>query len=242
MKILVLAAGEGSRFANSDWRHWKKPVIPLKGKTIIKRTTDSIPIQEPYFNWYFAVQTKHDLEKNLKEIYSEDINLIEFNNLTRGNLETAYNSCMSRFNKDESLLILDSDNVYDGFGLIEKFESIEVGAAVCWFEPIDYSSKWGFAFSENGKLWRVSEKDPEALKYDGKPMVGTFFFSSVGLFESLAAKVLSLGFKEKNEFFMTQAIREALIQRIPVFSYEVKDPIPLGTPEDVEKFLKSDLP
>lgn len=241
MKILVLAAGAGSRF--HGYSDIPKPLIKVKGKEIIKRTTDSIKNIENYQNWFFAIQEKHKLTNKIRKLYPNSSNII-FENLTRGNLETAYECCQFDIfeDKSESLLILDSDNAYDGSGLIEKFETIDHGAAICYFQPIDDSAKWAFAFSENGKLWRISEKDPEALKYNGKPMVGTFFFSSVGLFESLAAKVLDSHFKVKGEFFMSQAVREALIQQIPVYSFEVKNPIPLGTPEDVEKFLKSNLP
>lgn len=239
MKILVLAAGAGSRF--KDYSEIPKPLIKIKGKEIIKRTTDSISRPNTYKDWTFAIQDRHNLDTVLQKLYPGSLNTI-FTRLTRGNLETAYECCQYLDDKNEKLLILDSDNAYDGSGLIEKFEKIENGAAICYFEPIDDSAKWCFCFNEEGRVWRVAEKNPEALQYGGKPMVGTFFFSSVGLFEKLAAKVLNNNFKERGEFFMSQAIREALIEQIPVYSFKVKNPIPLGTPEDVEKFLKSDLP
>jgi choline kinase len=234
MKILVLAAGKGSRF--KGYSTIPKPFIKVNGKEIIKRTTDSLSIKEPYRNWNFAVQAKHRLRNRLKKLYSKDVSIIDFDFLTRGNLETAYESSLDFFDdKTENLLILDSDNAYDGFGLIEKFNKIKNGAAICYFQPIDNSPKWGFAFQDKENLYDIREKDPNALRDGGKPMIGTFFFSSIELFESLANKVLENHNTVRNEYYMTQSIKEALIQKISVKSFEVKNVIPLGTPEDVEK-------
>ena len=40
---------------------------------------------------------------------------------------------------------------------------------------------------------------------------------------------------------MSQAIQSILNDRIPVFSKHVKDPVPLGTPDDVKKFEDDNL-
>ena len=240
MVTLVLAAGDGARFKN--YSNIPKPFITVNGKEIIKRTTDSIHKNNSnYDNWFFSIRTSHNIESKLKSIYSNDINVINFDYLTRGNLETAYISTSKISDKSQKLLILDSDNEYDGSGLLEKFSSINIGIGICHFDPLDDSYKWGFSFSDQrGNVSEIREKDPAALNDGGKPMIGTFFFSSIELFELLAKNVLKNQAPEKNEYYMTQCIKQALKDGVSVISYKVENVIPLGTPEDVDNFIFRD--
>lgn len=241
MNIIVLAAGDCKRF--NGFEHSYKPLIDVNGIAVIKRTTDSLGFKGfKKDNCCFAIRCKHNSRYNvvdkIHEIYkNENLFFNHFEKLTKGNLITAYETSNCNFldDLDKPLLILDSDNAYNGNGILKKFKQIKFGCGICHFDPIDDSDKWGFAFQNNSKLFDIREKDPTALKDGGKPMVGVFYFSSGELFRSLASLVILKNKMERGEFYMTQSIKAALNLDIPVFSYKVTNPIPLGTPEDIIK-------
>lgn len=245
MKILILAAGDATRFANSQYKEIK-PLVEIKGKRIVKWTTDSLPFTEKS-SLYFAIRSDQDkvfhIKQKLKNTYNgQDINFFEFNSLTRGNLETCFFSVNNFEDENEELLVLDSDNKYNGCEFKEFLNKIKEKhkefATICYFNPFNRDAKWCFAFPSGDRIIKLSEKDSLSLDFGGYPMVGTFYFSSIKLFRNSANFILSDGNKVKNEFFMSQSIDYLINNDVPVFGLKVDNVSPLGTPSDVEIFEK----
>ena len=244
VKTVILMAGDAKRFNNTEFTEIK-PLIKVNGKEIVKWTTDSIP---NLTSLTFAVRTEHNVKDRLKNIYGPDVKFVEFEKITRGNLETAYLSCNGDKNQFNDILFLDSDNKYDGKELLRfidkiKEETDEHFAVICYFEPLDNSSKWCFAhpdkdgrFCEKNRIVDIAEKDPLALEVGGKPMVGVFYFSSIEFFLRIAEEEL---ITNQSEYYMSGAIRQCLQQRIQVYGLKVNGVVPLGTPEDARKFQSS---
>ncbi len=244
-------AGDATRFLESDYKEFK-PLIYVKGKRIVKWTTDSLPfIDNTDIDLYFAIRKDHDekfeVKRKIRETYSQDVNFFEFECLTRGNLETNYFAALNFEDDDEGILILDSDNKYDGSGFAEfvngcgssisapDFISKEF-AVVCHFDPIDDSNKWCFAFTNGIRITKLAEKDSDAVSFQGKCLVGVFYFSTIKLFKDAARSIFARDEKVKNEFYMSQSIEELIKNNVPVFGLKVDGVEGLGTPEDVRKF------
>lgn len=262
--VLVLCAGKGQRFKDAGYDE-PKPLIDVGGTPMVKRTTDSIRRPTSSDNLAFAVLTddivNHHIDDRLKEIYSPDIQIVKFTEITRGNLETAYQSVdrlitNGQWRKDEPLLILDSDNIYDG-SYFWKFlddmgrsstvirghggaEPASFGA-ICYFEPIDNNTHWCFVQIKGVEVFNILEKHPFALEVGGKPIVGTFAFTSADLFMDVASDVISTNIRSKGEFYMSQAMDALLESGITVYGCKVEGVKPLGTPEDLKKFLRAPL-
>ena len=141
---------------------------------------------------YFAIQRKHDEEYDISNVlhtvYGSDINIISFEKLTDGNLRTAYISCIPMEDKIP-LVVLDGDNKYDDNDIMEhmfNLRLIDDSMMITCFDPIDDSTKWAFAITENGVVKEIREKDPIALTNGGLPMIGTFFFQSTIQFKRYA--------------------------------------------------------
>lgn len=245
-------AGDGKRFSDKGYTT-PKPLIEVKGRTILEWTTNSLPFIEhnrqrelfgcPY-HITFAIRSSHDvnqgLTNKLKAIYGSETKIISFDKLTRGNLDTAYLTiAQANYNPEEELLVLDADNKFDGSYFLNFIDSLPFDSdhgALCCFEPIDDSLKWCFAqLGDYGNVKKLAEK--EKIK-NGKPMVGVFYYSSHELFVETAEKILGAGNKVKNEFYMSQTFQYFLDNDIPLFGYKTKTVDPLGTPEDLERFLK----
>jgi len=250
MNILVTMAGDGKRFQNTKYENTIKPLIKIKDKTILEWTTDSLPFLKTSLenDLCFAIRTEHDKNHNLteflKKTYGTQIKIVYFDNLTRGNLETAFLSVKKIFNNsDRELLILDADNFYNGKNflnyrnsLIEKEKNNNFGI-ICTFKPKDKDPKWCFAKinKKNNKVVSLHEKE---FVENSKPMVGVFYFSKTSLFLDIAEKILANNIKIKNEFYMSQSIENMLKNNIIVYNLEVQDVCPLGTPEDLEEYSK----
>jgi len=260
MKILVPMAGEAMRFIQKGI-HTPKPMFQIDGLSILERTTRSIPFIQHYgettpngvpsSNLYFAVRQEHEekfaITKFLREIYGTEITVVYISQTTRGNLETAFilSHAIPIGELHESVLIMDCDNQYNNNNLIETLEvtsRISNSQVVCCFTPIDNSSKWSFVISNDGKLVDVVEKDPTALQRGGMPIIGTFWFSSGGLFYEHANTIIHsgerVGAPDKEEFYMSQAFLRAVRRGYHVITHEVKDVVPLGTPEDVDRYTQ----
>jgi len=246
MNIVILMAGEGSRFKDVGYP-LPKPLIEVGDKHILEWTTRSLPFISHYdekptknVKLYFAIRTEHEkqfqMSAHLKRIYGEKIKIKLFDELTRGNLETAFLTCQDIDNDDETL-ILDSDNHYDGSRLLDFLQMFKGRfpdfASICYFEPIDQSSKWCFAMLKGNGVEDLREKDEQALSMGGKPMVGVFYYNSKNLFMDVAKFILAQKEEVKGEFYMSQTMKYLVDNGIPVFGLKVGNVKPLGTPQDI---------
>ncbi len=254
MNVLILMAGEGKRFSDVGIKT-SKPIIEVNGKPILEWTTRSLPFiqhngepTDPVVesnNLYFAIRQEH--EDNgvcdfLKRLYGDDINFIVFQKTTRGNMETAY-ICTLSMADDAPLLILDADNKYDDDDLLTTLveaSEFENSMVVTYFDPIDTDPKWAFVFTDGAIVTEIVEKDSKALERGGCPLVGTFWFSSTSLFQRYADALIQnnvrSGVIERPEFYVSQVPSTHVKNGGVVFAHKVSNVVPLGTPEDVEKF------
>lgn len=259
MNILILMAGEGKRFSDVGVA-MPKPLVEVNGKTILEWTTRSIPFIKHYGEegdhfpsnqLYFAVRESHEQEYNLtnrlKLMYGDDINLIYFKKSTRGNLETAY-ICAALMEDDEALLVLDSDNKYTDNEMLTTFTEaldFEHSMVVNYFDPIDDDTKWAFAYTDGAVVKKIVEKDPNGIKNGGSPLIGNFWFSTVKIFLRWAQYIITeglvTGIPGKEEFYISQIPAIHAANKGAVFAHKVSEVVPLGTPEDVEKFRNANM-
>src|SRR5665213_1925731 len=114
-------AGDAKRFQDTEFSPYK-PFIEVNGKTILDWTLFSIPNIRAH-DICFAIREDHDklydVKKQLKGTYP-DCHVVKFFQPTRGNLETAMLSVMQWIpdNTQEPLLIMDSDNFFNGMHLL----------------------------------------------------------------------------------------------------------------------------
>lgn len=251
LNVVVLAAGEGKRFKEAGYKVIPKPFIWVLGQRIIERTTRSLPFIQHYderplididYTLTFAIRTEHEqYVEVLEEIYGKHVRIIRFSQTTRGNLETARETTkwLSYKSHHDPLLILDADNQYDGTDFLWFVNHVKspLFGAICYFEPLDDSAKWCFAFTgANNKIVQLAEKSPYALQTGGKPMVGVFYFSQTDLFENVADEILNES--RDGEYYMSLSVQRLLTMGIDVYGMKVENVFPIGTPEDMENMLK----
>lgn len=247
MSVIVLAAGEGKRFVDAGYTT-PKPFIDINGKTIIEWTLSSIP----NLSKVDMIAIRNQDYDYSPRCYHLSKLIVTLEKLTRGNLETAlitYNELnYHNFEADKPLLILDSDNYYNGSEFLEycemcsyictRYSKTKEFAVCCYFDRLDDSNKW--AFIKTSLMQNVTQmvEKPDIVESDMFPLVGTFYFSSGRLFHEVAKKIIEDDIMTRGEFYMTQALKRLLEEGVPVYAHKVGNVVPLGTPEDLANAMK----
>jgi NDP-sugar pyrophosphorylase family protein len=250
---MILMAGKGNRFTEKGYCV-PKPMVMVNGKTILQWTTESCPFikhnvkeQDKTINLCFAVLKEHledGVGEFLKSIYGENITIIPFDQVTRGNLETARIACDKIKFSNSPILFLDSDNKYDHSGMDTFFSSLPSDLstmAICCFDDENKKlpNKWCNARIKNNLAIELREKDDNWINYPA--LIGTFYFSRVDQFKNYADFIMDnlapIGPENKEEYYMSMLPKHHAKIGQPVHVHMVNSVVPLGTPEDVNIFM-----
>lgn len=239
MHVILLMAGEGQRFKDAGYTI-PKPFIPIKNKMIVEWTLSSIPNVIKNNQVHIAIQKKDFTKsraKRLRELCGKDTKFHIFSGLTRGNLDTAYQVTRNiKCDQNESILILDSDNYYNGEEVEKFLANPEGNAAVFYFQNGGPIPKWCYIKQEKGWVTQVGEKDPELLKNGGVPLIGTFWFKNKFTFCSFAHNCLENPIN--GEYYLSAIIKDLCeLEDSKVRAISIKWVKPLGTPEDLDTFV-----
>lgn len=240
INVIILAAGSGSRF--SGYTNVSKPFIKVKGMTILEHCTTSIPFilhdfgsQRSDVNLIFAMHVRDQQHSPfIFKKYGKDCKIVWFEETTRGNLETAL-IASGWIDNDGPLAIFDCDNKFHCKDL-EHIVNTCFQSVCGYFHDDPTDDKWANAIlkTENGvhRLVEVQEKNINYAKYPR--LIGIFTFAHVSYFTNMAKQLIKENKTSGNgEFYMTQSlVKNGFFNEITHF-------IPLGTPEDVQKFEAS---
>ena len=266
MKIIIPMAGLGTRFqkvADHNPEYAKpKPFILVKGHPMVKWATASLP-----FNNYKNKNTekkfdskdkifiilkehddKHNIEVGLKKIYSNQIKIIKLPKVTRGAAETAYQA-KEFIDPDEELIITDSDHHFDG----EYFETVIRNKAsnIAGIIPVfrarnDGIPKWSYSLiDDDNMIIKTAEKDRELMEAGAYANIGSYYFSKAKYFFELAEEIIRenrlSGAPEKAEFYIAPLYQTMIERNMKVKAAVIPQVWGLGTPEDLEYFLKQNI-
>ncbi len=267
MKIVIPMAGLGTRFAkvqdqNPEYKK-PKPFINVKGYPMVRWATGSLlflehpgqnlsgPLRVPMENLIFIILKQHDLEfqieKQLKQIYSDKINIVKLEAVTRGAAETAY-MAKEFLDPEEDVLFSDSDHYFDGKILEEiilKKGAKTAGVIPVFVPPNDGIARWSYSLTQAGtnNIIQVAEKDPELMNKGAYANIGAYYFSKAKYFlqevEEVMEKNEVSGPSGKGEFYIAPLYQRLLNKGMELEAAVLPEVWGLGTPEDLEYFLKN---
>jgi NDP-sugar pyrophosphorylase family protein len=265
MKIIFPMAGLGSRFAkvadkNSEYLK-PKPFINVKGFPMIRWATGSLPFFEhagqkvtgnlrvtPKDVAFIILKEHNDayqMEKQLKEIYSDDITVIVIDKLTRGASETVLKA-KDFINPEEDLLLSDTDHFFDGRGfadLIANKDADTAGIIPVFRARNDGIPKWSYTLTkpDRNHISQVAEKSRELMEKGAYANIGAYYFSKGKYFIAEAEKAIErnerAGDPVKGEFYIAPLYQKLLDQGMKLQAAVIPEMWGLGTPEDLEFFL-----
>ena len=234
LNILIPMAGAGSRFANAGYT-FPKPLIDVNGKPMIQLVVDNLGLEGTY---HFIVQKSHRQQYNLDNmlnLISPGCRVIEVDGVTEG---AACTSLLAKefIDNDNPLFFANSDQFADWnpIEFMYKMQETDCDGGIVTFDSTH--PKWSFAsIDDNGIVMEVAEKNPISKH----ATVGFYYWKKGSDFVKYAEQMIEKDIRVNNEFYVCPVFNEAIKDRKKIRTYDISEMWGLGTPEDLEYFLKN---
>jgi HAD superfamily hydrolase (TIGR01509 family) len=231
--ILIPMAGAGSRFKQAGYK-LPKPLIDINGKPMIQWVVENLNIDG---NYVFVIQKEHLEKYNLGTILSliaPGCKIVQADGLTEG---AACTTLLAKefINNDDHLLIANSDQFveWDSNDFMYHMLANELDGGILSFRDSD--PKWSFVKLDNlGFVTEVAEKKP----ISDIATVGIYYFNRGKEYVVFAEQMISKNIRVNNEFYVCPIYNELIRAGKKIKTHDCKTMWGLGTPEDLEIFLK----
>jgi dTDP-glucose pyrophosphorylase len=235
MKIVMPIAGRGSRFKEKGYK-LPKPLIIIRGKPMIRWATDSIPFIN-YKDLIFIVLKEqidqHKIDVELRKLFGNKINIVVSDKVTEG-AACSVLLAKSLIDNDEELIIYNADQYFKSD--IEKAikgRDKDVKGIIPVFHSTN--TRWSYAKAdENGNVVETAEKVPISTN----ATVGLYYFAHGRDFVWAAEQMIKKDIRRGNEFFVCPTYNQLIERGDRIILLQTDAMWGLGTPEDVEYFIK----
>ena len=234
LNVLIPMAGAGSRFAAAGYT-FPKPLIQVHDKPMIQLVTENLGLDA---NFIYVVQKDHREKYNLDtmlNLISPGCKIIEVDGMTEGAACTAL-LAKEFIDNDNPLFFANSDQYVDWNTVEFMYEMQERNAdgGIVTFKATH--PKWSFAkVDNNGLVTEVAEKNP----ISDNATVGYYYWKHGSDFVKYAEQMIEKNIRVNNEFYVCPVFNEAIDDGKQIRTHEAKGMWGLGTPEDLEYYLKN---
>ena len=234
MNIIIPMAGAGSRFVKVGQK-LPKPLIPVLNKTLIEHSVSSFDVKGRFIfitRDFDDPKDNESLSKLLKDLRPESVE-IRLSRMTGGATETVL-AAKEYINSSDPLIVYNCDQLinWDASDFLSFVEKKDPDAALVLFNSRD--PKNSFAEIENGKITKLVEK--KAIS--NHALIGFHYWKHGSDFVS-SAEMLLEKFRQdgKPECYISETFN--YLNSKEILPYHIADNIyvPLGTPEDVAKYV-----
>jgi len=234
LNVLIPMAGRGSRFAAAGFT-FPKPLIDVLGKPMIQLVVENVGIKA---NYTFLAQEEH-IEKyslpSLLNLIAPGSFVVPVNGITDG---AACTALLARdiIDNDQPLLILNSDQFleWDPIQSLYQLQNSDADGAIFTF----YSThpKWSYVKRESGttNIVEVAEKKP--ISHDAT--CGVYWWRHGSDFVKYVDQMIATDDRTLGEFYICPAYNYAINEGKKISAIPVRAMHGLGTPEDLQLFLK----
>jgi dTDP-glucose pyrophosphorylase len=226
-------AGAGSRFRDAGYT-FPKPLIEVRGKPMIQVVVENINIDA---NYIFIVQ-KNEREKynldTLLNLIAPNCTIVEVDGITEGAACTALLS-KEFINNDNPLFFANSDQFveWSSSEFLYNMQESDVDGGIVSFRSTH--PKWSFAkVDENGFVTEVAEKNP----ISDIATVGFYYWKHGSDFVRYAEEMIQKNIRVNNEFYVCPVFNQAIEDSKKIKTFDIDNMWGLGTPEDLNYFLK----
>lgn len=238
INIVIPMAGEGSRFSQAGYKK-PKPFIDVNGIPMIERVINNLKSKNCRF--ILIARKEHlDQEKELvKELEKKHNALfIPISKLTEG---TACTVLYARkyINNASPLLIANSDQIVDINiqDFINDCHNRSLDGSILTFIDKEKNPKWSFAKIDNNDL--VTEvKEKEVISQYAT--VGIYLYMKGKDYVDATIDMIIENERVNNEFYTCPTYNYAINEnkKIGIYNIDFKSMHGIGTPNDLENYLK----
>ena len=233
MKVLIPMAGAGSRFEKAGYT-FPKPLIDVEGKPMIQAVVDNLNIEAQHV---FIVQKSHyekySLQQTLSQI-SPNCEIVQVDGVTEG---AACTTLLAKqyIDNDEPLVIANSDQYveWDSNEFMYSMVADSVDGGILSFKSTH--PKWSYAkLGDDGFVCEVAEKKP----ISDIATVGIYYWKKGSDYVRYAEDMIEKNIRVNNEFYVCPVFNQAIEDNKKVKIFNVEKMWGIGTPEDLQIFLK----
>jgi len=234
LNILIPMAGLGSRFQQAGYT-FPKPLIEINGKPMIQVIVDNLGFVA---NYTYVVQQDHYTKYNLQyllNLITPNCNIIKVNSVTEGAACTTL-LAEKYIDNNNPLIISNSDQYIEWQPMDFYYKMIETKAdgGILTFKSMH--PKWSFVkLDENENVIEIAEKKT----ISDIATVGIYYWSKGSDYVKYAKQMIEKNIKTNNEFYVAPVFNEAILDKKKIKIFDVNKMWGLGTPEDLNLFLKN---
>ena len=233
MNVLIPMAGAGSRFEKAGYT-FPKPLIEVDGSPMIQVVTENLNIDARHI---YIVQKSHYEKYNLKHLLnliSPGCEIVQVDGITEG---AACTTLLAKefINNDEPLVMANSDQFieWDSNEFMYSMQADDIDGGILSFTATH--PKWSFAkLNDDGFVDEVAEKKP----ISNIATVGVYYWSKGSDYVKYAEQMIEQNIRTNNEFYVCPVFNQAIQDGKKIKTYAIEKMWGLGTPEDLNKFLK----
>jgi HAD superfamily hydrolase (TIGR01509 family) len=233
--VIIPMAGAGSRFQEAGYS-FPKPLIDVKGKPMIQQVVDSLNVEARYI---FIVQKEHYEKYSLLhtlKLIAPNCEIVQVDGMTEG---AACTTLLARelINNDDPLLIANSDQYldWDSNQFMYSMAADDTDGGILTFPSTH--PKWSYAkTSSSGLVTEVAEKIP----ISEHATVGVYYFKKGSDYVRSAEQMIKKNIRTNGEFYVCPSFNECILNggRIKIYEIDETQMWGLGTPEDLDYFLR----
>jgi len=234
MNVLIPMAGAGKRFFDAGYI-FPKPLIEVNNKPMIQLVIESLNLNA---NYIFIIQKEHQIKYNIRsvlKILKPNCKIIELDHVTEG---AACTTLLAKkyINNSHPLIIANSDQYisWNSSKALYDFNSKNLDGAILTFEAIH--PKWSYAKCDvDGYVTEVAEKKVISKN----ATVGVYYWKHGSDYVKSAEKMIKKNIRVNNEFYVCPVYNEFLSTNKKVMIHNVDQMYGLGTPEDLENYIRN---
>lgn len=233
LNVLIPMAGAGSRFEKAGYV-LPKPMIDVKGRHMIQVVVENLNLEAHFI---YVVQQSHRKQYNLDAVLNlmtPGCKIVEVDGLTEGAACTAL-LAKEMIDNDSPLFFANSDQFveWNSSEFMYKMQETNVDGGIAVFEAHD--PKWSYAKTDaTGRVVEVAEKNP----ISSLATVGYYYWKRGRDFVKYASEMIAKNIRVNNEFYVCPVFNEAIQDGKHIHTFKVNKMWGLGTPEDLNFFLK----
>lgn len=235
LNIVIPMAGAGSRFEKAGYT-FPKPLIDVNGKPMIQVVVESLNIDA---NYIFLVQKKHRKKYNLDtllNLITPNCKIIDVEGITEGAACTTL-LAKEHINNSNPIVMANSDQYieWDSNEFMYKMNETNSDGGILVFKSSH--PKWSFVKIDNdGNAIEVAEKKP----ISDIATAGIYFWKKGSDYVKYAEQMINKNIRINNEFYVCPVFNEAIQDNKKIKIFEIDKMWGIGTPEDLNVFLKKE--
>jgi len=234
LNVLIPMAGAGSRFSQQGYT-FPKPLIEVNGKPMIQVVIENLNIEAHYI---FIVQKDHYEKYNLKyllNLIAPGCDIVQVDGVTEG---AACSTLLAKeyINNNNPLLMANSDQYieWNSNECMYSFTADEIDGGILTFESTH--PKWSYALKDNeGFVKEVAEKKV----ISNEATVGIYYWKRGKDYVTYAEQMIEKNIRVNNEFYVCPVFNQAIEDKKKIKIKRIEKMWGIGTPEDLNTFLKN---